>query len=59
MPVPVVIGLIVVAIVAGTVVSLRTTARSGMPSKEVLERAAQRSRELEASEKAEQPDRSD
>jgi hypothetical protein len=59
MPVPVVIGLVVVAIVAGTVVSLRTTARSGMPSKEVLERAAQRARELEAGEKAEQTDRSD
>jgi len=54
----VVIGLIVIAVVAGTVVSLRTTARTGMPSKEVLERAAQRSRELEKR-KEEQPDRSD
>jgi hypothetical protein len=59
MPAAVVIGLIVIAVVAGTAVSLRTTARTGMPSKEVLERAAQRSRELEAREKAEQPDRSD
>lgn len=59
MPAGVVIGLIVIAVVAGTVVSLRTTARSGMPSKEVLERATQRSRELEAREKAEQPDRND
>ena len=59
MPAAVVIGLIVIAVVAGTVVSLRTTARTGMPSKEVLERAAQRSRELETREKAEQPDRSD
>jgi hypothetical protein len=58
MPVAVVIGLIVIA-VAGTVVSLRTTARSGMPSKEVLERATQRSRELDAREKGEQADRSD
>jgi hypothetical protein len=55
----VVIGLIVVAIVAGTAISLRSTARTGMPSKEVLDRAKQRSRELEAGEKAEQPDRSD
>jgi hypothetical protein len=59
MPAAVVIGLIVVAVVAGTVVSLRTTARSGMPSKEVLERAARRSRELEAHEEGEQSDRSD
>ena len=59
MPAGLVIGLIVVAVVAGTVVSLRTTAKSGMPSKEVLDRAAQRSRELDAREKAEQPDRND
>jgi hypothetical protein len=59
MPAAVVIGLIVIAVVAGTVVSLRTTARSGMPSKEVLERATQRSRELDAREKGEQADRSD
>jgi hypothetical protein len=58
MPLSVVIGLVVIAI-AGTVVSLRTTSRSGMPSKEVLERAAQRSRELEAREKSEQTDRKD
>src|SRR5438445_3243263 len=55
----VVIGLIVVAIVAGTAISLRSTARMGMPSKEVLDRAKQRSRELEAGEKAQQPERSD
>jgi hypothetical protein len=54
-----VILLIVIALVAGTVVSLRTTAKSGMPSKEVLDRATQRSRELEAREKAEQANRRD
>jgi len=59
MPAGLIIGLIVTAVVAGTVVSLRTSARSGMPSKEVLERATQRSRELDAREKAEQPDRND
>jgi hypothetical protein len=58
MPTAVVIGLVVIA-VAGTVLSLRTTARSGMPSKEVLERAAQRSRELEARQRTEQGDRND
>jgi hypothetical protein len=52
----VVIGLIVVAIVAGTAISLRTTARTGMPPKEVLDRATQRSRELEAREKADRSD---
>jgi hypothetical protein len=55
----IVILLIVIAVVAGTVVSLRTTAKSGMPSKEVLDRATQRSRELEAREKAEQANRRD
>jgi len=59
MPAAVVIGLIVIAVVAGTVISVRTTARSGMPSKDVLERAAQRSRELAAREQAEQADRND
>jgi|KBSSwiStaDraftv2_1062776.scaffolds.fasta_scaffold05685_3 hypothetical protein len=59
MPTAVVIALVVVAIVAGTAISLRTTARTGMPSKEVLDRAAQRSRELDAREKAEHPDRND
>ncbi|MDB6159359.1 MAG: hypothetical protein JWO04_3065 [Gammaproteobacteria bacterium] len=54
-----VILLIVIAVVAGTVITLRTTARSGMPSKEVLDRATRRSRELDAREKAEQTDRID
>ncbi|HEV7448261.1 MAG TPA: DUF2897 family protein [Steroidobacteraceae bacterium] len=54
-----VILLIVIAVVAGTVITLRTTARSGMPSKEVLDRATRRSRELDAREKAEQADRND
>jgi hypothetical protein len=55
----IVILLIVIALIAGTVVSLRTTAKSGMPSKEVLDRATQRSRELEAREKAEQANHRD
>jgi hypothetical protein len=54
-----IILLIVIAVVAGTVITLRTTARSGMPSKEVLDRATRRSRELDAREKAEQTDRID
>ena len=46
--------LIVVAIVAGTILTLRTTTRQGMPSKEVLERAAQRSRGQDARDETEQ-----
>jgi flagellar basal body-associated protein FliL len=46
--------LIVVAIVVGTILTLRTTAKQGMPSKDVLDRASQRSREQEARDEAEQ-----
>jgi flagellar basal body-associated protein FliL len=46
--------LIVVAIVAGTIVTLRTTAKQGMPSKDVLKRATQRSREQDARDETEQ-----
>jgi hypothetical protein len=48
-----VIILIVVAILAGTIVTLRTTARQGLPSKEVMERARQRTREQDARDEAE------
>lgn len=50
----VIVALIVIAVVAGLIVTLRTTARSGMPPKDVLERAAQRSHEIEAQEKADE-----
>ena len=55
----IVVVLIVVAVLAGTIITLRTTSRSGMPSKEVLDRATQRSRELDAREKAEKADHID
>ena len=45
--------LIVVAIVAGTILTLRRTARQGMPSKDVLARATQRSREQDARDETE------
>ena len=48
-----VVILIVVAILAGTIVTLRTTARQGLPSKEVMERARQRAREQDARDEAE------
>ena len=47
-----IVTLIVIAILAGTVATVRKTARMGMPSADVLERAARRSKELEARETA-------
>lgn len=49
-----VVILIVVAVVAGTILTLRTTARHGMPSKDVLDRATRRSREQDARDEADQ-----
>jgi hypothetical protein len=42
---------IVIALIVGAVLSLRGSANSGMPSKDILERAARRSRQLEDREK--------
>ena len=42
---------ILVALVAGTVLRLRSSAKTGMPDKDVLERATRRARELESQEK--------
>lgn len=50
----IVVILIVLAIVVGTILTLRTTARQGMPSKDVLERASQRSREQDARDEEQQ-----
>jgi hypothetical protein len=46
--------LVVIATVVGTILTLRTTAKQGMPSKDVLDRASQRSREQDARDEAEQ-----
>jgi hypothetical protein len=46
--------LLVIAAVVGTILTLRTTAKQGMPSKDVLDRASQRSREQDARDEAEQ-----
>jgi len=48
----VILFLIVIAVLAGTTVTLLTSANKGLPSAEVLERAKRRARELEAREKA-------
>jgi len=50
----IVVFLVVLAIVAGTIVTLRTTTRQGLPSKDVMDRARQRAREQNARDEAEQ-----
>lgn len=47
----VVLLIVIVAVIVGTIMTLRSSARTGMPSSEVLDRAARRARELEAREK--------
>jgi hypothetical protein len=49
----VILIVILVAFVVGTMLSLRRSAKSGMPSRDVLERATRRARELEARERDE------
>jgi hypothetical protein len=49
----IVVFLVVLAIVAGTIVTLRTTTRQGLPSKDVMDRARQRAREQNARDEAE------
>lgn len=48
----IIIIIVVVGLLIGGVVTLRSSARTGMPSKDVLERATQHARELEAKDKA-------
>ena len=50
----IVVFLVVLAIVAGTIVTLRTSSRQGLPSKDVMDRARQRAREQNARDEAEQ-----
>ena len=47
----VVIVIVVMVVIAGGVLSLRGSARTGMPSKDVLDRASRRARELATREK--------
>jgi hypothetical protein len=46
-----IIIIVVVVVLAGTVLTLLSSTRTGMPSKDVLERAKRRERELETREK--------
>lgn len=47
----VVLIVVLVALIVGTMMTLRSSARTGMPSQDVLDRAKRRARELESSEK--------
>jgi hypothetical protein len=46
-----IIVMLVIAALVGGLLTLRSSGRAGMPSEEVLKRAAQRARELDAEEK--------
>ena len=46
--------IIVFAVLAGLILTLRRTAKTGLPSKELAQRATQHARELEARDKADE-----
>ena len=50
----IVVFVIVFAFIAGTIFALRSRAKDGMPSQDVLDRAKRRARELEEQEKSEE-----
>ena len=49
----VILIVVLVSLILGTMLSLRSSAKSGMPSRDVLDRATRRARELESREKDE------
>lgn len=49
----VVVIVIVLAVIVGGILTLRRSAKTGMPSQDVLDRATQRARELDAEERRE------
>jgi hypothetical protein len=50
----IIVTILVLAFLAGTIYTLRKNAKTGMPSQDVLDRATQRARELEAQDRAEE-----
>ena len=50
----IVVFVVILAFIAGTIFALRSRAKEGMPSQDVLDRAKQRARELEEKEKSEE-----
>jgi hypothetical protein len=55
----IIVSVVVIGVVVGGIMSLRSSARTGMPSDEVLKRATQHARDLEAQEKAAEEERND
>jgi hypothetical protein len=51
----VLIGALVLAVIVGGIVALRSSARTGMPSEDVLKRAAERSAKLDAEDRKRNP----
>ena len=47
----IIVSVVVIAVIAGGVLSLLRSTRTGMPSRDVLDRATRRARELEAHDK--------
>ena len=52
----IIIVIIVVGLIVGGILALRSSAKTGMPSKEVLDRATRHARDLDAQEKADDED---
>jgi hypothetical protein len=50
----IIVIVIVLGLLIGIIMSLRSSAKTGMPSQEVLKRATQHARELDAQEKSSQ-----
>jgi hypothetical protein len=49
----IIVIVIVVAFIAGTIIRVYFSSKTGMPSQDVLDRATQRAKELDAKEKSE------
>jgi hypothetical protein len=47
----VIVIVVVIVVIVGGVLTLRSSARTGMPAQDVLDRASRRARELEARDK--------
>jgi hypothetical protein len=47
----IIVTLVVIAVIAGGILSLLRSTRTGMPSRDVLDRATRRARELDARDK--------
>lgn len=50
----IIVIVLVLGLLIGTIMSLRGSAKTGMPSEEVLKRATRHARELDAEEKAQE-----